>query len=100
MPQESIKKQVKDAEYWFSIELDVHKSINDKVKIAICREITKRAQSASPEPVFTALLSLALAGKVSSPLSFTVEDIQNALWLVRDLRLGFDHAAPITKLLN
>lgn len=99
MPKESIQKQISDAEYWFSVELDVHKGFNDKVKIAICREITKRVQSARPEPVFTALMSLALAEKVSNPLSFSADDIDNALWLVRDLQLGFNDTAPITKLL-
>lgn len=101
MPQDSIQKQVSDAEYWFSVELSVHKVVSDRVKIAICREISKRVQSAhAPDPIFTALLSLVLAGKVANPLAFTAEDIENALWLVRDLRIGFNESAPITKFLN
>lgn len=99
MTQETIQKQVDSTQEWFKIELDINKEITDRIRIAICREILKCTHSYDPQPVKVALLALTLAGKVSSPLRFTDDDVVNALWLVRDGKLGIPETAPITKYL-
>lgn len=94
---ESIQIQVKRVQEWFEVELSggLRTVDSEKIKIAICREI-QRSLTENEHRVKVALLTLALGGFVKNPLKFTEDDISNALWLIRDLRLGFDEQAPIS----
>ncbi len=88
---EEIQDQVNKAQQWFEVECRTN-DITPKIRVSVAREIQKQR---GDNPVTVALLSLVLAGEVANPKQFSVVDIENALWLVRDLRLGFDESAPI-----
>ncbi|MFS0827579.1 hypothetical protein [Pseudomonas phoenicis] len=96
MSQSEIDHQVSEAEYWFKVELQTPGPLPDGLKISICREILKCGRDSNRLEIKIALLSLVLAGQVSNPLSFSATDIENALWLVRNNKFGFDPQAPIS----
>ncbi|GEM_PF-2904884 len=97
MSKSEIDHQVSEAQYWFSVEFKSHEGLSDRLKVSICREIVKCGRGSPRLEIKIALLTLVLAGEVSNPLSFSATDIENALWLVRDSRLGFTPQAPISQ---
>nr|WP_314872241.1 hypothetical protein [uncultured Pseudomonas sp.] len=95
MSQSEIDHQVAEAERWLEAELKNSASIPDRVKASICREILKCGRDSPRQEIKIALLGLVLAGKVTNPHSFSATDIENALWLVRDGKFGYNPQAPI-----
>ncbi|WP_313300008.1 hypothetical protein [Pseudomonas sp.] len=96
MSQSEIDHQVEEAQYWLSVEVKHSGVLSARQKVAICREIVKCGRDSPRLEVKIALLTLVLAGEVKNPRSLTPEDIESALWLVRDNRLGFDPQAAIS----
>lgn len=92
--KQSIQNQVERTQSWFEIER-VQDAVTPKIRVSIAREIQK-CMGDNPAPrIKIALLTLVLAGEIENPLNFSKADIENALWLVRDLRIGFNEDAPV-----
>ncbi len=92
--QEEVSRQIEKAQEWFDIECRTS-GITPKIKVSLAREIQKCLGDHPVPKVKIALLSLVLADQVADPLKFAPADIENALWLVRDMRIGFDESAPV-----
>lgn len=92
--QEEVTRQVEKAQEWFEIECRTPE-ITPKIKVSLAREIQKCLGDSPVPRVKIALLSLVLTDQVSNPLQFSPADVENALWLVRDMRIGFDESAPV-----
>jgi len=92
---DEVQRQAKKAQEWFEIECPNGGGISTKIKVSLAREIQKCLADVSDNRIKIALLSLVLADQVANPLKFSPSDIENALWLVRDMRIGFDENAPV-----
>lgn len=91
---EEVNRQIEKAREWFDIECRTS-GITPKIKVSLAREIQKCLGDNPVPRVKIALLSLVLADQIPNPLQLTEADIENALWLVRDMRIGFDENAPV-----
>lgn len=91
---EEVVRQIEKAQEWFEIECSTNQ-ISPKIKVSLAREIQKCLGDNPTPRIKVALLSLVLADQVSNPHKFSTSDIENALWLVRDLRIGFNEDAPV-----
>jgi len=92
--EEEVSRQIKKAQEWFEIECRTPE-ITARTRVSLAREIQKCLGDHPIPRVKIALLSLVLADQVTNPLALTQADIENALWLVRDMRIGFDENAPV-----
>nr|WP_288356732.1 hypothetical protein [uncultured Pseudomonas sp.] len=92
--QDQVAREIQKARAWFEIECR-NGLITPKLKVSMAREIQKCINDHPTPMVKIALISLAMAGEIEDPLNLSQDDVENALWLVRDLRIGFDENAPV-----
>jgi hypothetical protein len=94
-----VARDVEQVKEWLKIEL-TPRGLDLALKAACIREIQKTIAGNSHQQVKIALLSLIASGLVADLSNLSPGDIENALWLIRDMRIGFDDNAPLAQRLN
>jgi len=94
-----VTNEISRVQQWLKDEIKTTPNA-EKLKVNIGREILKSLGDHPISRIRIAILSLVAADQVSDPLNLSSTDEENARWLVRDLRIGFDDEAPIVRRLG
>lgn len=91
-----VSHDIRRVQQWLKDEIKMASSAA-KLKLNIAREIQKCLGDQPASSIRVAILSLVAADLVADPFNLSSDDEENARWLARDGRLGFDDEAPITR---